>query len=87
LYIGTTSTNDTAFVESIEPFGVNYLIRTQSAPQFVYTSTITVSLLQIDSPLITFATVSYTTSNYVNIIINNSSTSTVLFEYNTDVMI
>jgi hypothetical protein len=87
LYIGTTSTDDTAFVESIEPFGGNYLVRTQSAPQFVYTSTITVSLLQIDSPLITFNTKSYTTGNYVNIIINNSSTSTVLFEYNTDVMI
>ena len=87
LYIGTTSTNDTAFVESIEPFGGNYLVRTQSVPQFVYTSTITVSLLQIDSPLITFNTKFYTTGNYVNIIINNSSTSTVLFEYNTDVMI
>ena len=87
LYISTTSTNETAFVESIEPFGGNYLVRTQSVPQFVYVSTITVSLLQIDSPLITFNTVSYTTSNYVNIIINNLSTSTVIFEYNTDIMI
>ena len=87
LYIGTTITNQTAFVQSIEPFAGNYLIRTQSVPQFVYTSTITVSLLQIDSPQITFDTKTYTTSNYLSVIIKNPTSSQVIFEYNTDVMI
>jgi hypothetical protein len=87
LYIGTTITNQTAFVQSIEPFNGNYLIRTQSVPQFVYTSTVTCSLLQIDSPLITFDTNTYTTSNYVSVIIKNPTSSRVTFEYNTDVMI
>jgi hypothetical protein len=87
LYIGTTITNQTAFVQSIEPFAGNYLIRTQSVPQFVYTSTITVSLLQIDSPQITFDTKTYTTSNYLSVIIKNPTSSQVIFEYNTDVMV